>query len=66
MAKRINILTRYRLERVIGELKEIRKDTKLNKIDDWNLTNIVESLEQILVIPSTKKKTKDDVLSSVS
>jgi hypothetical protein len=48
MAKRINILAKYRLKKVVAELKEIQKDSKLNKIDSWNLAQATEMIEQIL------------------
>lgn len=48
MAKRINILAKYRLKKVVSELKEIQKDSKLNKIDSWNLEQATGMVEQIL------------------
>lgn len=65
MAKRINVLARYRLAKVVSELKEIQKDSKLNKIDTWNLDKATEMIEQILSVP-IKGDPKDDVLSTVS
>ena len=48
MSKRINILTKHRIRKVVIELREIREDSKLNKIDSWNLEQATETLVQIL------------------
>ena len=48
MAKRMNVLTRYRLKKVVAELKDLQKDSKLNKIDAWDLTQATEMVESIL------------------
>lgn len=49
MARRgLNILTRYRLGRVVTELKELQKDSKLNKIDAWDLEQATGMVEDIL------------------
>ena len=48
MPKRINILTKHRIRKVIIELREIREDSKLNRIDSWNLEQATETLVQIL------------------
>lgn len=48
MPKRINILTKHRLRKVVIELREIHEDSKLNKIDSWNLEQATGTLVQIL------------------
>lgn len=48
MAKRINVLAKYRLGKVIAELKELQKDSKFNKIDEWDLSQATEMIENIL------------------
>lgn len=48
MPKRINILTKHRIRKVIIELREIREDSKLNKVDSWNLEQATETIMQIL------------------
>ena len=46
--KGINVLTRYRLGKVVAELKDLQKDAKLNKIDAWDLSQATEMVEGIL------------------
>lgn len=48
MAKRMNILTIYRLKKVVAELKDLQKDSKLNKIDTWDLGQATGMIEDIL------------------
>ena len=55
MAKRINVLAKYRLSKVVVEMKGILKDSKLNKIDAWNLVQATDMVEQILELPETTK-----------
>ena len=64
MAKRINVLVKYRLKKVVSELKEIQKDSKLNKIDSWNLEEAANMIQQILNEPSNhSSSTVKDVQS---
>jgi hypothetical protein len=55
MAKRINVLAKYRLGKVVVELKELQKDSKFNKIDEWDLSQATDMIEKIL----EGKKTQD-------
>lgn len=64
MAKKINILARYRLEKIVSELKEIQEDSKLNKIDTWNLGQAIGTIEQILWVQAKGDK-KDDIFPTV-
>lgn len=48
MAKRLSTLTKFRLESVIRELKEIQTDQIFNKIDLWNLQQATGMLEYVL------------------
>lgn len=51
MAKRINVLAKYRLGKVVAELKELQKDSKFNKLDEWDLSQATDMIEQILKGP---------------
>lgn len=44
----MNVLTRYRLSKVVAELKDLQKDSKLNKIDTWDLNQVTGMVEGIL------------------
>ena len=48
MAKRLSTLTKFRLEKVAIELKEIRSANSFNKIDCWNLDQVIEMLLFVL------------------
>lgn len=48
MAKRLSTLTKFRLESVVRELKEIQADYSFNKIDLWNLQQATGMLEYVL------------------
>lgn len=48
MAKRLSTLTKFRLEKVVRELKEIQTAHIFNKIDLWNLQQANQMLEFIL------------------
>jgi len=48
MAKRLSTLTKFRLEKVVRELKEIQTDQTFNKIDLWNLQQATGMLEYVL------------------
>lgn len=57
MARRINVLTKHRLEKVESEMKEIYENSKLNKINAWNLQQAIDSVGLILEDPTAKKTT---------
>lgn len=54
--KGINVLTRYRLGKVVVELKDLQKDAKLNKIDAWDLSQATEIIESILGEKKSQKQ----------
>jgi hypothetical protein len=64
MAKRMNILTIYRLSKVVAELKDLQKNSKLNKIDAWDLNQATEMVEQILKGSAKKDEQPSDKTTS--
>ncbi len=48
MAKRLSTLTKFRLESVVRELREIQVTHTFNKIDLWNLQQATGMLEYVL------------------
>jgi len=48
----------------VSELKEIQEDSKLNKIDTWNLGQAIGTIEQILWVQAKGDK-KDDIFPTV-
>ncbi len=46
--QRINALAKYRLERVLSELKSIQAESKFKKLDTWNLEQATEMIGQVV------------------
>lgn len=63
MAKRINVLAKYRLRKVVNELKDLQSDSKLNKIDAWNLNQATGIIEDILKGSEKENVTEDQTVS---
>lgn len=53
--QRLNVLVKYRLERVLSELKTIQGENKFKKLDAWNLREAMGMIEQVVNLGKTKE-----------
>lgn len=49
MARKINALAKYRLDKILSELEELQAEVKLSKIDDYNLKTAAAAVRAILI-----------------
>ena len=56
MAKRLNALIKYRLEKVAAELEDIRQSHSFNKVDDWDLEQAGQMVGDVLDRKGPAKK----------